>query len=115
RLLAGRWRDPMVGRDVLFGVLLGVVYVMLFFGFQLTEMYRGDPPAPFFASQNWNGTRWFGFMMAAHVDYAAWGALYFFMFLLLLGVILRKQWLAGAAFVVFLAGTHGPTWTSPAA
>ena len=32
RVLAGRWRDPMVGRDVLFGVLFGLVYLGVFIG-----------------------------------------------------------------------------------
>src|SRR5262249_36690296 len=29
RLLAGRWRDPLVGRDVLFGALFGVAWALL--------------------------------------------------------------------------------------
>ncbi len=30
RLLAGSWRDPVVGRDILIGVALGVVWILVF-------------------------------------------------------------------------------------
>jgi len=29
RVLAGKWRDPLVGRDLLFGTLFGIAYALL--------------------------------------------------------------------------------------
>jgi len=45
RLLAGQHRDPLVGRDVLFGVAAGVFVVVLTQSFQLVPLLRGQPAA----------------------------------------------------------------------
>jgi hypothetical protein len=104
RLLSGKWRDPLVGRDVLFGILLGVVYLLLFLTFFLVNLYHGDGPDSAFAAANLNGARYWGSTLTAHVDYAVSGALYFFLILFVLRVVLRKQWLAGLAFVLIFVG-----------
>jgi hypothetical protein len=44
RLLAGTWRDPMVGRDILIGALLGVWIVAGFYQVELLERWMGVPP-----------------------------------------------------------------------
>ncbi len=45
RLLEGRWRDPLVGRDVLWGMLAGLAVLLLQEpAVGLTAMLIGDPP-----------------------------------------------------------------------
>jgi predicted Ser/Thr protein kinase len=45
RLLAGRWRDPLVGRDVLYGAILGVGTSLLQVLLHLSPHWTGLPPA----------------------------------------------------------------------
>ncbi len=44
RLLTGRIRDPLVGRDILFGVLLGVVWIVVFKVARVVAMRMGSSP-----------------------------------------------------------------------
>ena len=46
RLLAGRWRDPLIGRDLLLGGLLGVSTTLLFQVQTLLPDWMGLPPEP---------------------------------------------------------------------
>jgi serine/threonine-protein kinase len=46
RLLDGRWRDPMVGRDVLIGLAMGVVALLLARVEWLSSAWAGVPPPP---------------------------------------------------------------------
>jgi serine/threonine protein kinase len=102
RVLAGQWRDPLVGRDLLLGVALGVAVDLWFQFGQLAENRFGKlPPQPATPSPlpllgvhasaalilNDTGT-WLGLALA----------LFFLFFLLRLG--LRKDWAAGVVFVV---------------
>jgi serine/threonine-protein kinase len=123
RVLAGRWRDPLVGRDILIGLLLGVVGSL---GFRLAEfdlIRRGGPPAsepgippssyyldyllgPFSAMTGIVGSLGTGFFIALGL----------FAGLLLFRTLLRNKWLAAAPLVVLLvmpatmaSGNH---WTS---
>ena len=44
RLLAGDWRDPLVGRDVLVGALLGVWMNLFMWAAEVTARWAGVPP-----------------------------------------------------------------------
>ncbi len=116
RLLAGRWRDPLVGRDVLFGILLGVVYLLLFQSYFFANLLHGDTPATLLSTDNLNGARYVGETIGAHLDNALGGAILFFLILFVLRAVLRKQWLAGLAFVLIFVGVrwHGQgPWYTP--
>jgi hypothetical protein len=116
RLLAGRWRDPWVGRDVLFGTLLGMVYGLLFQSFMFLNLTRGAPPEPGFVATNLNGARFLAWTIARHLDDALSGALFLFLVLFLLRAVLRKQWLAGLAFVLIYVAIRSPglgVWYAP--
>ena len=43
RLLAGDWRDPLVGRDILVGGLLGVCLMMSFYLDEIATVWLGQP------------------------------------------------------------------------
>jgi serine/threonine-protein kinase len=103
RLMAGQVRDPLVGRDALYGVILGVSWALIFSIFYLLRLRAGDAPAL--------GTT--DYLLGARAVIGSWlwhlatsvqGTLLFFFVMFILRVILRKPWLAALAFVA--------VWTS---
>jgi len=103
RLLTGKIRDPLVGRDVMIGVLLGVAWA---FALGLTLMVKQRlGGAPTFGSSD--------FMMGArsilgiwlwHLSTSIMAMLGFFFTLFVFRVIFRNPWLAACAFVAFWSG-----------
>jgi len=99
RVLSGRWRDPLVGRDVLYGVAFGLI-VCVFYGIRYhLEGRLGGTPA--FASLE--------YLASARIASGAWfeqipssvsSTLLVFLILFLSRVLLRKSWLAAATYVV---------------
>jgi serine/threonine-protein kinase len=102
RLLAGQWRDPVVGRDVLVGAALGVAWTLT--GRVLDLLAGGGrEPWPTWTDEN--------LLMGTRDAIGAWlsrgphhvrDGLLFFALLFLLRVVLRSQWLGAAAFVLLL-------------
>ena len=98
RLLAGGVRDPMVGRDVLWGVLLGVLWsVVIGVGLLLLKREGAEPNFP-------NSTRLMGGrallgLTLIQVVQCVLATLEFFFLLFLMRVLVRNKWLAGAIFV----------------
>jgi serine/threonine protein kinase len=114
RLLAGRWRDPLVGRDVLFGILLGLVYLLLFQAYFLANLFNGSSPEAMAAIPS--GARYWASTLAYRVDNTVDGALLFFLFLFILRAVFRKQWLGGLVFVLIFVAIrwHGEgPWYTP--
>jgi len=104
RLIAGKLRDPLVGRDLLSGVLLGLLWSLIFEVFLLATQRRGAAPE----MGSWEyllGARWVVGTWLAHLMYSVQSTLVFFFVLFLLRVLLRRGWLAGAAFVALFAAT----------
>ena len=98
RLLAGKWRDPVVGRDLLFGAILGVVWVLVFQLRLIPMIHMGaapDTPSTAFLV----GGRYALGAWLRQVPTAILGALEFFLFLLGLKMLLGRDWLAALAFV----------------
>jgi Protein kinase domain len=105
RLLGGNWRDPLVGRDVLFGIVLGMGWVFVFFLGYLFDIRVGEQPL-FANDELLQGTRaaialWFGNAVTA-----IFGTLMFFFVLVLLRVVVRNRWVAAALFVVLFTLPH---------
>ncbi len=98
RLLGGEWRDPLVGRDLLWGVLLGVLWsVIVGVGFLFLKREGATPQL---ASTS--------LLMGSRQVLGSWlyncvqsilGTLNFFFLLFLLRVILRNKWLALVFFI----------------
>src|ERR1035438_9681048 len=102
RLLTGRIRDPLVGRDILFGVLLGVVWLIIFKVGRIVTMRMGDAPE-LLAN---------GYLLGARAGIAVWAAqlpmtilatLQFFFIFLILKVLLKRDWLATVVFVAIFS------------
>jgi serine/threonine protein kinase len=98
RLLAGQGRDPLVGRDLLFGVILGVVWILVFQIRQIPMMHMGAAPELNDPTYLLGGRQALGAWMF-EVPSSILGALEFFFLLLGLKVLLRKDWLAAVVFV----------------
>ncbi|MGB7847316.1 MAG: protein kinase, partial [Candidatus Acidiferrum sp.] len=69
RLLAGSLRDPLVGRDILFGTLLGLAWVLVFFTGYLFKIRVGDtpllPPLDFLGGTRAAVSLWLGNVVGA--------------------------------------------------
>jgi len=106
RLLSGQARDPLVGRDILFGVALGVVWILVFQIRYIPMMRMGAAPALFSTDA----------LMGGRTALGAWlfqwpqsiqTTLVFFFLLFGLKVLLRKEWIAGIALVAIFALPRG--------
>lgn len=106
RLLTGRWRDPLVGRDLLTGVLLGMVWAALFHAGYLLQIRAGAQPQ-FAAVEYLLGTRSALGMWVGNLVESVRGALVFFFVLFLLRVLLRNKTLAVICFVLLFSAMNG--------
>jgi predicted Ser/Thr protein kinase len=106
RLLAGSWRDPVVGRDILIGVALGVVWILVFQIRYIPMMQMGAAP----------GAGSTDVLIGGRVALGAWlrqwpqsiqTTLVFFLLLLGLRWLLRNQWIAVVVFVAIFAVPRG--------
>jgi len=112
RLLAGSFRDPVVGRDILLGVALGVVWILVFQIRFIFMMHMGAAP----------GLGSVEALMGGRVALGGWlqqwpqsiqSTLLFFLLLLGLKALLRNQWLGAAVFVAIFAVPRGLASTYP--
>lgn len=113
RLLVGKFRDPRVGADILIGVLVGLAWSLLFCGANVIVMGLGAVPM-----QNWPGhlmgVRAFLTNLLGEATGGSMFALGCFFLVFLLRVLLRKGWLAAAAFVALFTGLKMLESTYPA-
>jgi hypothetical protein len=97
-LLSGRVRDQVVGRDVLVGVLLGVMTGLLI---RSVELANGG--MLWLPTELLNGSRSTAGLLVMTVLYAIRTALFFVFLLFLLRLLLKNQWVAAAAFALIFA------------
>jgi hypothetical protein len=102
RVLAGQFRDPVVGRDVLIGALTGISWTFFFYQLREAVIARfGLPPNPgsFLSLVSLLGARFGASGILDDLVRAVFWALAMFFLLFLLRLVLRKEWLAAAAVV----------------
>lgn len=97
-LLSGRVRDRVVGRDVLVGVLLGVMTGLLI---RSAELANGG--LIWLPTDLLDGSRSTAGLLVMTALTAIRTALFFLFLLFLLRMLLRNQWLAAAAFALIFA------------
>jgi serine/threonine-protein kinase len=118
RLLSGRLRDPLVGRDVLMGTVLGTLMVVLYRGTKLVPVWRGQPmasPEPFVTGATLTALRQVGFRIFVNQFSAVLYAMVFLFMLVLLRMLLRKPWLALPLWCLLVGGPALPgesPWSS---
>jgi serine/threonine-protein kinase len=104
RLLAGEFRDPLVGRDILIGSVLGAALVVNNYLVDVIPQWAGLPPnQPFIDAQQMLGMRHFmpqfvGLFMSSFII----SFILLFVLVLLLRLV-RRKWLAGVVTWVILA------------
>ena len=99
RLISGRFRDPLVGRDLLFGVLLGITWLFVLEVGGLFLIRVGARP------QLGNTEFLTGFRPAvatglANIVSSIQTTLVFFFLVVLLRVLLKNRWVAALAFTL---------------
>jgi eukaryotic-like serine/threonine-protein kinase len=98
RLLAGEFRDPMVGRDVLVGGLLGLGHTAaIYFGILLLQILDASSGPSVSADPSTLGS--FGDLIEGlftSLGASVFGGLVSLLLLLLLYIFLRKRWMAAA-------------------
>jgi len=105
RVTTGRVRDPLVGRDVLWGVMLGMLWnVVISVGFLFLKREGATPQLP--STNLLLGGRQVIGIWLLNVEQCITGTLQFFFLLFLLRVLLRNKWLAAAVFVAILAAPN---------
>ena len=100
RLMAGSFRDPMVGRDLLLGALLGLLHTSAIVFGSMLPFWLGYPRPPVGLTNvlMLGGTRnVLGAFLGSHVVMSVFVGFAFLFVLLLLYIILRRQWLATLA------------------
>ena len=104
RLAAGGWRDPLVGRSVLLG---GAMCGLSTLGFLLLgPLHRAfDLPLPQPSAVNWSLLSTSRIMvsdLAMRLPNALFNGLFFLMLLVLLRLLLRRNWLSYLVFALLL-------------
>jgi hypothetical protein len=103
RLVAGRWRDPLVGQNVLLGILAGVAFTVATQLGVMLPAWFGLTPQPFIGSHPLmlDGHLALGGCIASSMIGATTGPLYGLMFLLLFRIVLRRPVLVCCAYIAF--------------
>jgi serine/threonine protein kinase len=110
RLLSGQVRDPLVGRDLLFGVALGVVWILIFQIRYIAMMRLGASPSLFSTAALMGGREALGAWLQQWPQ-SIQSTLIFFFVLFGLKVLLRKDWIAAPVFVAIFAVPRALTST----
>ncbi len=98
RLLTGQFRDPLVGRDILFGVMLGALWIIIFAFRHIALMRMGAAPGIGNVAYLVGGREALGAWLS-QIPNSIIATLQFFFLLIGLKVILRRDWAAAIAFV----------------
>jgi serine/threonine-protein kinase len=107
RALAGMWRDPLVGRDLLLGSLIGVGLCVLYHQTLLSSAWFGVPysePVLNISGSTLSELRHVAFRVFVNLYGAVLYGLVFLFMLVLLRVLLRHNWLAAMAWCLLIAG-----------
>ena len=114
RVLSGGFRDPLVGGHLLAGVALGIGLSLCFLLGTLALEHYGSFHLPHSHTLNsvLDARRMTGEMLSALIDFD-WNGCSFWSFLFfLLRVLLRRQWLAAAVFILAVCRVLGASLQS---
>jgi hypothetical protein len=119
RVLSGNLRDPLVGRDVLVGILVGIIQALIYWLEDLVRFLLNSPPQWDVPLDAWIGLRYLiasGFMINSLNSILF--ALFLFSGMFLFRALTRRQWLATGIFfsigvVQSVLGSSQPMVTLP--
>lgn len=98
RLIAGGVRDPLVGRDILIGVMLGVIWGCIFAGGVLLEMKDGGPHYATLLHSIVSPRYTFASLLN-QIPNSFVQLFVTFLLLFVVRLVLRREWLAAIAFL----------------
>jgi serine/threonine-protein kinase len=104
RMVDGRWRDPLVGQNLLVGVLAGVIHRAELELEILAPGWLGLAPRSFQATDPLTlaGPTVVASEILLSTIKAAGDSLFYLMILLVFRVVLRRSWVASSAFIALL-------------
>ena len=97
--------DPLVGRDLLIGTAAGALFALISYGQVAAHGASGAPNIPAFGALT--GVRHSIYLLANSVFNGLFLSILLFFLFFVLRVLLRKQWLATAAFIAFTTVIFG--------
>jgi eukaryotic-like serine/threonine-protein kinase len=107
RLLAGRWRDPLVGRDVLLGTAVGALAAMAIpFVRTIVLRWFSLPPLPPYGAEALDVTLGLRYVLTSLEGIAVGtlaNAMFFVLVLMVFRLVLRRDALAAIAFMVTIS------------
>ncbi|HYM75899.1 MAG TPA: serine/threonine-protein kinase [Candidatus Dormibacteraeota bacterium] len=105
RLISGQFRDPVVGRDILFGVAFGVAWLLMF---EIPGLFRarlGTSP-PLASTAYLVGGRYALSQWLMQIPVSIISTLQFFLMLFGVRWLVRKDWIAATLFVAYFVVTR---------
>jgi serine/threonine-protein kinase len=111
RLLAGGFRDPLVGRDLLVGCLLGAFSIALVRLGWFVPTWLGHPPTMPYPGPQWQftGSRAIIADISNSLILSLFASLGLLFFLFLLRALLRKEWAAALVCVLLFTTLRPPS------
>ncbi len=112
RLVNWQWRDPLVGQNVLLGVLAGVVAAAVLQFQVVTPGWFGLTPQPFLPSNalTLDGPFALAGLLLTFIIYLPYDTLFNLMILFLCRLVLRRALLASCAYLVVMTLTWTLVW-----
>ena len=103
RMLTGRLRDPIVGRDLLVGAFCGALFGLIQWAECAAKTYVGVEPGPILTTLDpLLGSRFLASAAISHLYSAIVNTMGLFVLIFLLRLLLRRDWLAGGSLVVIV-------------
>ena len=109
RVLAGRWQDPLVGADVLWGALVGLAIVALFVGPNWWSVAHGAIGPATNADVGSNTRHWIAGILNRAFNATEFGLIVVFA-IFCLRVVLRRDWLAAIAAALLFTAQENGAW-----
>jgi len=110
-VLAGQWRSAVVGRDVLYGVAMGLSWA--FFGTALQYFLRPTQPWNFDRETLLADTRDAIASLLLHIPGSIRTTLLFFLLLFVFRSLFKREWLASGVFVLLFTLTNASQSRTP--
>ncbi len=115
RLLAGNYRDPMIGRDLLAGGAIGLFVSAFDHTSIFYRAWRGSPPPglDYSAIGLLIGGRTPFALLLSNLNSAVFNGLVVMLMLVILQILLRNKWLAAGVFILIFVMKAALTGTPP--
>ena len=111
RMLGGRARDPLVGADLLFGVVAGTAWTLLMQSHEIVRHSFGDTAWRTPSLDALLGARQLLGRLLVYLPQAILNSISILFAMLALRILVRRQWLAGGISIALLTAVT-PDWTA---